>query len=78
MTAVARSRFSTPTLGREHLIGRQGTALTDFDPNGEVDVDGARWLAAAHREAGIQRGDAVVVAAIDGRFLEVEPVEAPK
>ncbi len=75
MTAVARSRFSTPTLGREHLIGRRGKALTDFNPNGEVNVDGARWLAAAHREAGIRQGDAVVVAAIDGRFLEVEPVD---
>ena len=77
MTAVARSRFSTPTLGREHMVGRQGKATTEFSPNGEVEVDGARWLAAAHREAGIKPGDAIVVAGIDGRFLEVEPVEPP-
>ncbi len=76
MTTVARARFSTPTLGREHLIGRSGTALTDFGPNGEVDVDGARWLAAAHREAGIRKGDPVTVASIDGRYLQVEPDEA--
>ncbi len=76
MTTVVRARFSTPTLGREHLIGRSGTALTDFDPNGEVDVAGARWLAAAHREAGIRRGDSVTVASIDGRYLQVEPDKA--
>ena len=77
MTTVARSRFSTPSMGRDHLIGRTGTATSDFDPNGEVNVDGARWLAAAHREAGIHAGDAITVASIDGRFLQVEPVDAP-
>ena len=77
MTAVARSRFSTPTMGREHLIGRHGIATSDFAPNGEVDVGGARWLAAAHREAGIKKGDEITVAAIDGRYLEVEPVTPP-
>jgi membrane-bound ClpP family serine protease len=77
MTAVARSRFSSPTLGREHIIGRQGTATSEFSPNGEVEIDGARWLAAAHREAGIKPGDPIVVSGIDGRFLEVEPVDSP-
>lgn len=72
MPTVARARFSTPTIGREHLIGRFGVALTDFSPEGEVRVDGAHWMATAHREAGIAKGDAVVVAGIDGLFLEVE------
>lgn len=75
MSTVARSRFSTPTIGREHLIGRVGTAITDFGPNGHVEVDGARWQAAAHREAGLSVGDPIEVVGVDGLFLEVEPTE---
>jgi membrane-bound ClpP family serine protease len=76
MTTVARSRFSTPTIGREHMIGRVGTAITDFSPLGEVEVDGARWSATAHREAGLSAGSAIQVVGVDGRFLEVEPTAA--
>ena len=72
MPTVARARFSTPTIGREHMIGRSGVARSAFSPDGEVEVDGARWSATAHREAGIAEGDEVVVAGIDGLFLEVE------
>ena len=75
MSTVARSRFSTPTIGREYLIGRRGVAVTEFGPNGHVEIDGARWQAAAHREAGLQVGDAVEIVGVDGLFLEIEPVE---
>ncbi|HSJ36375.1 MAG TPA: NfeD family protein [Acidimicrobiia bacterium] len=74
MPTVARSRFSTRTIGREHLIGSRGVALVDLDPDGEVEVEGARWRASAHREAGIHQGDSVRVAEIDGMVLEVEPL----
>jgi len=74
MTTVARSRFSTPTIGRDHMIGRAGTAVTDFAPLGEVEVDGARWSATAHREAGLAAGSKVQIVGVDGRFLEVEPI----
>ncbi|MCE2530551.1 MAG: hypothetical protein J4G11_11900 [Acidimicrobiia bacterium] len=70
---VARARFSTPTMGRRHLIGRSGQAVTRFDPDGVVEVEGARWQATAHREAGIGPGDPVVVRAVDGPILEVDP-----
>ena len=76
MRTVARSRFSTPTIGRDHLIGRTGVAVTEFHPNGHVELDGARWQAAAHREAGLSIGDEVEVVGVDGLFLEVEPLEA--
>jgi membrane protein implicated in regulation of membrane protease activity len=39
-----------------------------------VEVEGARWKASAHREAGIRRGTAVRVTEVDGLVLEVEPV----
>ena len=71
---VARARFSTPTMGRRHLIGRSGVAVTRFDPDGVVEVEGARWQATAHREAGLGPGDPVVIRAVDGPILEVDPL----
>lgn len=75
MPTVARSRFSTQTIGRDHLIGRSGMAVGNFAPDGVVEVDGARWRASAHREAGINQGDTVVVTAVEGWYLEVAPPE---
>jgi len=74
MRTVARARFSTPTLGRSHLIGRLGRAISPFDPGGIVEVEGARWHATAHREAGLGPGDPVVVRAVEGPILEVDPL----
>jgi membrane-bound serine protease (ClpP class) len=76
LTTVARSRFSTITIGREHLIGRIGVAETGFDPTGVVVVDGARWRARSHRAAGLAEGDRVEVTSVAGIMLEVGPVEA--
>ena len=73
MPTVQRARFSTQVLGREGLIGSPGVALVDFDPDGIVEVNGARWRATAHREAGITRDTPVVVSGVDGLFLEVGP-----
>ena len=75
--AVGRARFSTQTIGRDGLIGRPGLALADFDPDGSVEIDGARWPATAHRAAAIKQGDPVVVTAVVGREVEVEPRENP-
>jgi membrane-bound serine protease (ClpP class) len=75
MPTVQRARFSTRTIGREGLIGETGVALDGFDPDGMVEVNGARWRATAHREAGLVAGTAIKVAGVDGMFLEVEPDE---
>lgn len=74
MPVVARSRFSTGTIGRDHLLGRSGAAITALDPEGVVEVDGARWHARSHREAGVTPGDPVVVTAVRGLELEVDPI----
>jgi membrane-bound serine protease (ClpP class) len=78
MPTVQRARFSTQTIGREGLIGEKGVALAAFDPDGVVEVRGARWRATAHREAGLSQGSEVVVAGVDGMFLEVEPVKVDR
>ena len=75
MRTVARARFSTPTIGRSYLVGRPGLAVTPFEPDGVVEVEGARWQATAHREARLRPGDPVVVTAVEGPVLEVDPAE---
>ncbi|CAN5741059.1 nodulation protein NfeD [soil metagenome] len=74
MPTVQRSRLSTQTIGRESLVGRTGAAVSEFDPEGIVEVDGSRWRATAHREAGLAAGDPILVSGVDGLFLEVEPL----
>lgn len=72
MPTVQRARLSTETIGRDGLIGEAGIALVDFDPDGLVEVRGARWRGTAHREAGIGAGDRIEVTGVDGLYLEVE------
>ncbi|WKZ81976.1 MAG: NfeD family protein [Acidimicrobiia bacterium] len=73
LTAAARARFSTQTVGREHLIGRTGVAVGAIAPMGEVSLDGSHWRARSTRRSGIDPGDEVVIVGIDGIVLEVDP-----
>jgi membrane-bound serine protease (ClpP class) len=73
MTAMVRSRFSTPTIGREELIGEMGTAEVGVDPDGVVRVRDALWRARTNRATPIAAGDTVRVVAVEGVMLEVEP-----
>jgi membrane-bound serine protease (ClpP class) len=75
MTAVVRSRFSTPTVGREGMVGEEGTAEVEVAPDGVVVIQGARWRARTNRATPIGAGDAVRVVAVSGLVLEVEPEE---
>jgi membrane-bound serine protease (ClpP class) len=75
LATVVRARFSTETIGREHLVGRLGTAAGSIAPDGIVIVDGAEWRARSTRASGIAAGDAVRVSAVTGIVLEVERVE---
>jgi membrane-bound serine protease (ClpP class) len=73
MTAMVRSRFSTPTIGREELIGELGSAEVGIDPDGVVRVRDALWRARTNRATPIERGDRVRVVSVRGITLEVEP-----
>ena len=75
MPSMVRTRFATPTIGREWLIGLEGVAASDISPDGEATVRGARWRARTNRATPIKTGDALRVAAIDGVTLDVEPLE---
>jgi membrane-bound serine protease (ClpP class) len=73
MPAMVRSRFSTPTIGREELVGEMGRAEADVDPDGVVRIRDALWRARTNRATPIHAGDAVRVVSIEGVVLEVEP-----
>ena len=45
MPTMIRTRFATPTIGREWMIGELGTAVVDVDPDGVVRVRDAQWRA---------------------------------
>lgn len=74
MPAMVRARFSTPTIGREWMIGEEGEARTAVAPDGTVVVRGAPWKARTNRATPIAAGDPVRVAAIEGLILDVEPL----
>jgi membrane-bound serine protease (ClpP class) len=75
MPVMIRTRFSTPTIGRESMIGEMGVAVADVAPEGTVELRGAPWRARTNRATPIRAGDPIRVVAIDGLLLEVEPEE---
>jgi membrane protein implicated in regulation of membrane protease activity len=53
------------------MVGKRGVTVSDLWPEGQVKVSGEIWKARC--EGGCEVGTAVVVRAIDGLTLEVEP-----
>ncbi len=70
--STVRTRFSTPTIGREDLVGAVGTATTAIDPEGTVEVRGAPWRARTFPKP-IGAGEPIEVVAIEGLVLDVVP-----
>jgi membrane-bound serine protease (ClpP class) len=73
MTAAVRSRFSTPTIGREGMVGEMGRAEVDVAPDGVVRIREALWRARTNRATPIRAGESVRVVEVEGLVLEVEP-----
>ena len=64
--------------GTEGLIGRVGEVRAAPAPLGQVFLDGALWRArlwAGDEEAGLERGDPIVVERVDGLTLTVRRAE---
>jgi membrane-bound serine protease (ClpP class) len=70
--STVRTRFSTPTIGREDLVGAIGTATTAIDPEGTIELRGAPWRARTFPKP-IAAGERVEVVSIEGLVLEVIP-----
>ena len=58
--------------GRGSIIGGVGTAMEDFSGEGKIWLEGEAW--AAHSEVPIQKNQQVIVRAMHGLILDVEPV----
>jgi membrane protein implicated in regulation of membrane protease activity len=65
------SRRRRPAVGVETLVGRRATVVTPLLPTGQVRVDGELWQ--ARSAGGEEPGDTVVIRAVEGLELEVEP-----
>lgn len=75
MPTMVRTRFSTPTIGRDWMVGAMGKAIESVSPDGVVEIREALWKARTNRATPIPAGAAIRVVAIDGLWLEVEPEE---
>jgi membrane-bound serine protease (ClpP class) len=75
MPSMVRTRFATPTIGREWMVGLEGQAVGAVDPEGTVTVKGAKWRARTNRATPLNAGEQCRVVAIDGVTLEVEPLK---
>jgi membrane-bound serine protease (ClpP class) len=73
MPTMVRTRFSTPTIGREWMIGELGEARTDIAPDGVITLRDAPWRARTNRATPIHQHERARVVAIEGLVLEVEP-----
>jgi len=73
MPAMVRTRFSAVGLGRDWLVGEEGTVTSPLDPEGTVAVRSAQWPA---RAAGgpLHVGDRVKVVGSHGHLLDVAGV----
>ncbi|MFN8015842.1 MAG: NfeD family protein [Acidimicrobiia bacterium] len=74
MPSLIRTRFGTPTIGREDFIGEEAIADGDIDPEGSVKLRGASWKARTNHATPIKDGEKCKVAKIEGIVLEVEPL----
>jgi membrane protein implicated in regulation of membrane protease activity len=54
------------------IVGETGTVLSPCHPNGQVRIDGEIWEARC--DEGADRGDPVVVVAVEGLLLVVAPL----
>ena len=75
MPTMVRTRFSTPTIGREWMIGTVGDAVETVAPDGVVKIHDALWKARTNRATPVAVGERVRVVAVEGLVLEVEPEE---
>ncbi len=66
-----RRRRTTVAVGVESLVGSRGTAASPLVPDGQVRVNGELWAARSSRR--VNRGEGVVVRAVEGLVLTVDP-----
>lgn len=71
---IVRSQVRKPVTGWESMIGSEGTADTDIDPEGWISLEGVRWKARTETNERIEKGEHVVVIGINNLTLVVKKV----
>jgi membrane-bound serine protease (ClpP class) len=66
---VVQAQMRRAKTGMEGLVGQEGEAVTDLDPEGWVQVQGERWRARA--EESVRKGEAIQVVSGNGLRLRV-------
>ena len=66
-----RWRKVRATTGVEAMVGAEGVAMTDVDPEGRVKLKGMTWKARSNVR--VAAGDPVRVVAVEGLRLDVTP-----
>jgi membrane-bound serine protease (ClpP class) len=74
ITYMLRLRRRGAVSGIDSIIGGIGTAMQDFDGEGKVWLEGEAW--SARCSVAIEKDQEVIVTALDGLTLEVEPAPA--
>ncbi len=72
---VLKLRMRGAVTGRDSIIGGIGTAMQGFTGEGKVWLEGEAWT--ARSSVAIEKNQHVVVRAMDGLVLEVEPTAEP-
>lgn len=72
--SLIRTRFGTPTIGREDFIGEIAVGDGEVNPEGNVKLRGASWKARTNHSTPIADGEECKVIKIEGIILEVEPL----
>jgi membrane-bound serine protease (ClpP class) len=72
MLSIRYSRRGRAQVGVETLVGTTASVITPLLPDGQVRVNGEIWQ--AHSEHGAPVGETVLIRAVNGLTLEVEPV----
>ncbi|MCL1926060.1 MAG: nodulation protein NfeD [Syntrophorhabdaceae bacterium] len=71
ISMVVRSQLRKVVTGAEGMVGETGVVMADFDGKGKIYVAGELWD--AHGGLMVRKGDRVVVKAVEGMTLLVEP-----
>jgi membrane-bound serine protease (ClpP class) len=71
VVGIRYTRRRRARVGVETLIGKKASVITPLRPDGQVKVNGEIWQAHSERRAPV--GETVLIRAVNGLTLEVEP-----
>lgn len=77
MPSMVRTRFSTPSIGRNWMVGEEGSVESELRPEGAVLIRSVPWRATSVEGSGpLGRGRTIRVAGVDEMVLRVEPADS--